>query len=151
MAVRTAVIRSLGGFDETMGPGALFPSCDDWDVAMRALLRGWQVYEAAELSITHHGFRDFLEGREHARRDWLALGAVCAKPLRVGYWSAFTLAAWCFSAYAVWPPIVDLFSLRRPRGLTRIVSFIQGFAMALRTPIDTRTLRFIGGKPATPA
>lgn len=148
MAVRSAVVRSLGGFDETMGPGGLFPSCDDWDVAIRALLRGWQVYEAAELSITHHGFRSFAEGREHARRDWLALGAVCAKPLRAGYWSTLALALWCFSAYAVWPPVVDLLSLRRPRGLARIVSFVQGFALALRTPVDVRTLRFIAEKAA---
>ena len=142
MAVRTAAVRALGGFDPTLGPGSLFPSCDDWDIAVRTLLGGWQVYEAKELAIVHHGFRSFAEGVEHARRDWIALGAACAKPLRAGYWSTFTLPLWCFGAYAVWPPVWDLFCLRRPRGLTRIVSFVQGFARGLRTAVDPRTLAF---------
>jgi glycosyltransferase involved in cell wall biosynthesis len=143
MAVRTEVVRSLGGFDESMGPGALFPSSDDWDIAMRALLGGWHVYECAELSITHHGFRRYDEGLEHARRDWLALGAVCAKPLRAGYWSTVTLALWTLGAYAMWPPVVDLLALRRPRGITRIVSFLRGFARGMRTPVDAKTLCFV--------
>jgi GT2 family glycosyltransferase len=145
MAVRTAAVRSLGGFDETLGPGSLFPSCDDWDIAVRALLRGWHVYEAKELAITHHGFRSFAEGVEHARRDWIALGAACAKPLRAGYWTSFTLPLWCLGAYAVWPPVFDLLALRRPRGLTRIVSFVRGFWRGLLTPVDAVTLCF---KPA---
>jgi glycosyltransferase involved in cell wall biosynthesis len=143
MAVRTEVVRSLGGFDEAMGPGALFPSSDDWDIAIRALLRGWHVYECAEVSITHHGFRRYSEGRDHARRDWVALGAVCAKPLRAGSWSTVTLPLWTLGAYAMWPPVLDLLALRRPRGITRIVSFLQGFARGLRTPVDARTLCFM--------
>jgi glycosyltransferase involved in cell wall biosynthesis len=143
MAVRTEVARSLGGFDEAMGPGSRFPSCDDWDIAIRVLLRGWHVCEAVEPSITHHGFRRFSEGRDHARRDWTALGVVCAKPLRAGYWSAFTLPLWSFGAYALWPLALDLLALRRPRGVTRVVSFLQGFARGLRTPVDASTLCFM--------
>lgn len=143
MAVRTEAVASWGGFDEAMGPGSLFPSCDDWDIAMRALWRGWHVYECAEVSITHHGFRRYSEGLDHARRDWVALGAVCTKPLRAGYWSAITLPLSLFGAYAVWPPIFDLLTLRRARGITRIVSFLQGFARGLRTPLDARTLCFM--------
>jgi glycosyltransferase involved in cell wall biosynthesis len=143
MAVRTEMVRSLGGFDEAMGPGALFPSSDDWDIAVRALLRGWHVYECAEVSITHHGFRRYDEGLDHARRDWIALGAVCAKPLRAGYRSTFTLPLWTLGAYAIWPPVLDLLALRRPRGITRIVSFLRGFAHGMRTPVDAKTLRFM--------
>jgi glycosyltransferase involved in cell wall biosynthesis len=144
MAVRADVVRAIGGFDETLGPGGLYPSCDDWDIAMRALLRGWHVHESAELSVLHHGFRTFRDGVQHARRDWLALGAVCAKPLRAGYWSSFTLACWTFGAYAVWPPVRDVLLLRRPRGLTRILSFLEGFASGLRRPVDPVTLRYYG-------
>ena len=78
----------------------------------KALLSGWHVYETAHLSILHHGFRTLAEGRQHARRDWLAIGAVCAKPLRAGHFSAVVLALWYFSWYALWPVWHDLLRLR---------------------------------------
>jgi glycosyltransferase involved in cell wall biosynthesis len=142
MAVRREVVLSLGGFDETIGPGAHFRAGDDWDIANRAILRGWHVYESAAVSIVHDGFRSFAQGREHARRDWYGMGAVCAKPLRAGHVSIAIPAAWLFARDAVWPPIADLLRLRKPRGLTRIVAFLQGFARGLRTPIDRETLLF---------
>ena len=142
MALRREVIQELGGFDPSLGPGSRFASGDDWDITARALLRGWHVYETAELSIVHHGFRTFEEGRKHAFRDWLAIGAVCAKPLRAGHWSAVVVPIWEFSAHALWPPIADLLQLRRPRGYARILGFLRGFADGLRTPVDRATLMF---------
>jgi len=133
---------SIGGFDESFGPGARFPSADEWDFAIRALLSGRHVYEAANLSIVHDGFRTFKDGRAHARRDWIALGAVCAKPLRAGYASALIVPLWLFSTRALWPPLADLSHLRKPRGLGRISAFVQGFATAFRIPVDRATLRF---------
>ena len=142
MAVRRDVVLSLGGFDEELGPGARFPSGDDWDISHRALLSGWHVYETARLSIVHHGFRTLAEGREHARRDWLAIGALCAKPLRAGRFSAVVVPIWVFSAQALWPPVHGLFRLRRPSGLARISGFVRGFAQGLRTSVDRKTLLF---------
>ncbi len=142
MAVRRDVVLALGGFDESIGPGAHFRAGDDWDIANRVLLRGWHVYESAAVSIVHDGFRTFAQGREHARRDWYGMGAVCAKPLRAGHLSMAIPAAWLFARDAVWPPIADVLRLRKPRGLTRIVAFLQGFARGLRTPIDRETLVF---------
>jgi glycosyltransferase involved in cell wall biosynthesis len=142
MAVRRDVIRSLGGFDVNLGPGARFPAADDWDLAFRALLRGWHVYETADLAVIHHGFRTFAEGREHARRDWLGIGAVCAKLLRARDVGATIVPVWEFSAHAIWPIAADLLSFRRPRGLTRIMAFSEGLAQGLRTPLDPKTLLF---------
>jgi glycosyltransferase involved in cell wall biosynthesis len=142
MALRRQVILDLGGFDEALGPGARFPSGDDWDITARALLRGWHVYETAELGIVHHGFRTLEQGRKHARRDWIAIGAVCAKPLRAGHWNAVVVPLWEFSAHAIWPPLADAFRLRRPRGVARIAGFIEGFAAGLLTPVDRKTLLF---------
>ena len=143
MALRRSAVLELGGFDESFGPGSHFPSCDDWDIAVRAVLRGWWLCEVAGISITHHGFRNFLEGREHARRDWTALGAACAKPLLAGYPSAAPLAAWTFLRHAVFPPFSELVRLRRPHGLVRITSFLRGFIEGLRTRVDPKTLRFL--------
>ena len=142
MAVRRAEILSWGGFDEALGPGSRFASGDDWDITARALLQGWHVYETADLAIVHHGFRTFAEGRQHARRDWIAIGAVCAKPLRAGHWRAVVVPVWEFSAHALWPPLNDLLHGKRPRGSARILGFLRGFADGLRTPVDKHTLIF---------
>jgi glycosyltransferase involved in cell wall biosynthesis len=151
MAFRRDALVALGGFDDTLGPGARFPAGDDWDVTFRALLRGWRIYETADVTVVHHGFRTFAEGREHARRDWTGIGAVCAKLLRTGHIGAFAVPVWELSAHALWPPVVDLMLLRRPRGLTRIISFVRGLAQGLRTPMDRRTMLYGQAVTATAA
>ncbi len=142
MAVRRSVVLELGGFDESVGPGARFPSGDDWDIEHRLLLNGWHVYETAELSIVHDGFRTFEEGRAHTRRDWVAIGAVCAKPLRAGHLRAAVIPLWAFGVDALWPPLSLALRGKRPRGMIRIVGFLEGFAGGLRTAVDRRTLLF---------
>jgi glycosyltransferase involved in cell wall biosynthesis len=142
MALRRDFAMAMGGFDEAFGPGARFPSADEWDIAMRALLTGHHVFETADLSIVHDGFRTFKEGRAHARRDWIALGAVCAKPLRARHLRAAIVPLWLFSTRAVWPPLADALRLRKPRGLIRIVAFVEGFSQGLRIAVDPKTLRY---------
>lgn len=143
MALRRDFVLSIGGLDESFGPGARFPSADEWDLSIRALLSGRHVYETAELSIVHDGFRTFEEGRKHARRDWIALGAVCAKPLRAGHFEAAIIPLWLFSTRAVWPPIADALHLRKPRGIGRILAFIEGFGSGMMTRVDKASLRFV--------
>jgi hypothetical protein len=142
MALRRDFAVSMGGFDESFGPGARFPSADEWDIALRALLCGRHVYETSELSIVHDGFRTFEEGRKHSRRDWIALGAVCAKPLRAGHFEAAVVPLWLFSTKALWPPLSDALHFRKPRGVARIAAFVQGFGQGLGTKVDRKTLRF---------
>jgi hypothetical protein len=142
MAVRRDFVTSLGGFDESFGPGARFPSADDWDLAIRALLNGYQVYETPELTVIHDGFRTFKEGKQHAARDWVALGAVCAKPLRARRWEMLTVAAWVLVSKAIWPPLCDLLSFRKPRGVGRITDFVKGFLDGVRVPVQRAQLRF---------
>jgi glycosyltransferase involved in cell wall biosynthesis len=142
MALRREFVLEMGGLDERFGPGARFPSADDWDIAFRALLTGRHIYETSELSILHDGFRSFEEGREHSRRDWIALGAVCAKPLRAGYLRALVVPIWFVTSKAVWPAIVDLLHLRKPR-IGRIIAFSRGFVAALGMPVDRQTLLFL--------
>jgi len=142
MALRRQAILGFGGFDETLGPGSRFASGDDWDLSLRAMLKGWQVYETAAVSVLHHGFRTLEEGRAHARRDWIAIGALCAKPVRAGYVSAIGLAGWLFVVEALWPPLRDALRLRKPRGLARITGFLSGFSGGLATPVDPETLLF---------
>jgi len=142
MAIRRDFVLAAGGFDESLGPGARFRGGEDWDISLRALVMGRAIYETSELSVLHDGFRTFAEGRTHARRDWIAIGALCAKPLRAGYIKAAIVPAWYFASRAVWPPVADLLHLRKPSGLVRITAFVEGFAKALRVPVNPLTLRF---------
>lgn len=142
MALRREAVLSFGGFDEAFGPGSRFPSCDDWDVSLRAVLHGWHVYDTSSTAVLHHGFRTLAEGRQHALRDWLAIGAFCAKPIRAGHLNAVVLAVWLFGARALWPPMRDLIQLRRPRGLSRIIGFTRGFIDGARTSVDRKMLVF---------
>lgn len=142
MALRRDFALSVGGFDESFGPGGRFPSADEWDISMRALLKGWSVYETPELAVVHDGFRSFADGRQHATRDWIALGAVCAKPVRAGHFRALVVPAWFFTEFALVPPILDAIRLQKPRGLSRIVAFVRGFAAGLRTRVDRETLHY---------
>jgi GT2 family glycosyltransferase len=142
MALRRDAILALGGFDELFGPGSRFGSGDDWDISVRVLLRGWQVYDVSSLSVLHHGYRTFVEGRSHAYRDWVAIGALCAKPIRAGYFSGLMFGVGLFTKHALWPPIGDLLRLRRPRGRARLVGFARGFVGGLTTPVDRKTLVF---------
>lgn len=142
MALRREAVLAFGGFDETLGPGSRFRSGDDWDISLRALLRGWNVYDTAGTAVLHHGFRTMSEGREHALRDWIAIGALCAKPIRAGNFSVAILALWIFSVQALWPPFRDVLRLRRPSGYSRIAGFLKGFVEGAQTPVDGATLTF---------
>lgn len=142
MGLRRSAVLELGGFDPAFGPGGTFGSGDDWDIAARALIAGYAVYETASVRVTHDGFRTLEEGRSHARRDWYAIGAVCAKPLRAGHPKAAVVAAQVFLGDALWPPVRDMLHRRRPLGITRIFAFVAGFTRGLRTPVHRNTLVF---------
>jgi GT2 family glycosyltransferase len=142
LAVRRPVVQALGGFDEMLGAGAIFPSCEDGDMAVRALLAGYHVYETHRVAVLHYGYRTNAEGRELSRRDWHAIGAAYAKPLKAGHWRFFVVPAYEFFVCALWPPLKDLLHLRRPRGIMRITAFLRGFVAGWRTPIDKKTLLF---------
>jgi glycosyltransferase involved in cell wall biosynthesis len=142
MALRRDVVLALGGFDESIGPGARFGSGDDWDLELRLLLKGWHVYERADLCVRHYGFRTYAEGRDHSRRNWYGMGAVCAKPLRAGHPAALGLALWQLAANAGRPAAVDILHLHRPHGLGRIPAFSRGFLRGLTTSIDRTTLTY---------
>ncbi len=142
MALRKDVVLALGGFDETFGPGSRFRSGDDWDISLRALLQGWHVVDTASTAVVHYGYRTFAEGREHALRDWIAIGALCARPIRSGHLSAIGFAGSMFVGQALWPPVRDLLALRRPSGRSRVIGFMRGFWDGLRTSVDPRTLAF---------
>jgi glycosyltransferase involved in cell wall biosynthesis len=142
LAVRVADVLKLGGFDDLLGPGAQFPSCDDGDMAVRALLAGHHVFETSAVAVEHFGFRSWAQGRDLSRRDWLAIGAAYTKPLRAGHWSFLRVFLYELLVRALWPPLKEILLLRKPQGITRVTAFLRGVRQSLQVPIDTKTLRF---------
>jgi hypothetical protein len=136
------MVRELGGFDPLLGAGAQFSSCEDGDVALRALLAGRHVFETDAVSVVHHGFRTWEEGRALTRRDWYGIGAAYAKPIRAGHFSATSVVLFEGVWRAALLPLTGLARGRRPQGLKRAWYFWRGFVTGLRTPLDHATLVF---------
>jgi glycosyltransferase involved in cell wall biosynthesis len=151
MAVRRRAVESFGGFDEQLGPGGQFPSAEDFDLTIRALLAGWHVFETDQVHVVHYGFRSYIEGRELMRRDWTGIGAAYAKPLRAGRLAFVPLALQDLFELALKPPIDDLLRFKRPRGLVRLVSFGRGFVGGWRTPLELESLCYMPAAAELPA
>lgn len=143
MAVRRSMVERIGGFDPLLGPGSRFPDCDDRDIAMRALLAHYHVYETTAVAVKHFGFRTWQQGSQLARRNFLGIGAAYSKFLRCGRADLTYIPVYEFVSSALWPPIWDVLRLRQPSGIVRITAFVEGFMNGIRTPIDRATMKFI--------
>lgn len=142
MSVRRSEALQVGGFDDLLGPGAEFPSCDDADLEIRLLLAGHGVYETAATAVVHNGFRSWREGRELARRDWGAMGADYGKLVKCRQWRALPVLIYDPLVVGIWHPLRSLLSGRSPRGLRNPWYFTQGFVKGLRQPVDRRGVLF---------
>jgi len=139
MAVRRGAVLELGGFDETLGPGAPFRAGEDRDIAIRALMRGWSICSIADASVTHHGFRTWDEGRQLTRRDWFGIGATYAKSVKRLDPRIVPVIVHEVVIRGVLQPLGRGLQGLRPRGLKQIAYFLGGFWAGLRRPLDRTT------------
>lgn len=142
MAVRRSLVESFGGFDVMLGAGAQFTAYDDVDIAMRALLRGYYVFETDRVAVVHYGFRTLTEGRELTTRNYYGIGAGLGKLVKCGEWSAARVVAFVLWDSVVAPFFSHMVRLERPPVLRRFVGFVRGFFHALATPVDRKRLQF---------
>lgn len=140
MAVRRAMVEDVRGFDETLGPGALFQACEDNDIAWRGLVRGWWIYESSEVAVLHDGFRTLEELRAHVNRDFYGIGGTVAKFVKSGHWRVGAMLVPLFVRFGVVEPATDVLNRRFPRGFRRPYMLLRGLVDGLRTPLDGETL-----------
>lgn len=145
LALRKDAITSMGGYDNNLGPGAYFPDGDDIDLATRAILKGWHVYETHEVAVTHNGFRTWQEGKALSKRNWIGIGATYVKPLKCGYWKIIPIIFYEALYIALLPPLWNLLRLKKPNGLKQIFFFCEGFIKGLFTPVDRETIMYTLG------
>ncbi len=84
MAFRTAVLRTVGPFDERLGPGASLRGGEEVDLIYRLLKRGYQVLYSPQPLVYHRQWRDSSQQLALAYDYGIGVGAFCAKYLRSG-------------------------------------------------------------------
>jgi GT2 family glycosyltransferase len=125
MAFRREAAVRAGGFDELLGPGTGFPSCEEGDLAYRILREGYALWHVPGASVIHHGFRDWQAGGSLMRRTYLGIAAAYMKHLRRGDAVAVLLLLqqtwYCGENLAS-----SLFNRRKPLGFGRVAGLISG-------------------------
>jgi glycosyltransferase involved in cell wall biosynthesis len=100
LAVRASVFRSVGGFDERMGPGTRRPAGEDADLIARILLQGEALRAGVGEAVRHLPWRDIGESRRNLRAYDVGAGVWVGKALRShglqakGYVKARLLMLW---------------------------------------------------------
>jgi glycosyltransferase involved in cell wall biosynthesis len=141
MAVRRETTNAIGGFDECLGPGSLFPSAEDKDVAIRALLKGWHVYEDADISVLHDGFRTNQQVRDLTKRDMIGAGGTFAKFIKCGVWDILPMIiAWSYALSS--SPIYNFFHGGDLHGFKRVWFLFYGISQGMRMPVDRQSYTF---------
>jgi glycosyltransferase involved in cell wall biosynthesis len=134
MAFRREVALDIGGFDDGLGAAL------DGDIAVRALINGWWLYETSQVAITHNGFRTWQQGKGLAKRNWIGIGAAYIKPVKQGRWEGAVVLLYEAFGVALAGPIQKLFMLRKPQGFRNFIYLWIGVIRGLKTPIDKNRL-----------
>lgn len=142
MAVRVSAARAIGGFDEMLGAGGHFPSCEDGDFAYRMLKGGYTLYHVPEAVVDHYGLREWHGSSRLITSTYYAVGAAYAKYLRCGD-AVGALLLGQQMAFACGEISKNLVRLRRPLGLRRVTHLVRGATRGFFSPVDRRTVRFV--------
>jgi glycosyltransferase involved in cell wall biosynthesis len=143
MAVRRAPVCEIGGFDQMFGPGSRFQSGEDYEIGLRVLLNGWEIYENPEIEVVHLGFRTFDEYRKVAKRDWFALGGVFAKYLKCLYFPILPLAFHDGFLRGFLRPLAKILQFQKPEGIRNFFFVCEGFWSGLFSPVDRNRILYL--------
>jgi GT2 family glycosyltransferase len=138
---------AITGFDELLGPGALFKSCEEFDLYYRTLRAKFAVMRVADNPVTHFGARSVADGAaEQLIRDyWFGEAAVLAKHAKSPDRHALGMALRTFGQEAKWA----LFAVAHLRtvNLLRAASWARGFLSGSLASVDASRQFFAAGKP----
>jgi GT2 family glycosyltransferase len=138
MAVRRSHALAIGGFDEVLGAGAYFPSCEDGDFAYRTLKSGAHIVHVPSAEVVHYGIRDWTSGKRLTRTTYLAVSAAYFKHARC--WDAVGLYLVVHEAGRAAREIAkSALGRRRPLGVGRLAYLGVGIARSFDRKVDRRT------------
>jgi GT2 family glycosyltransferase len=150
MAMRRSVWQSLGGFDEMLGAGARFHAGEDGDLALRALLAGYWIYETPAVQVDHHGLREWKELPSLIDHYWQGTGAMLGKAIRLGHWGVLAVLLLLAARWTAGRSRIAA-SLGRPARLRKLVSFGRGFFRGLACQVDIPSGLYISAPQSQPA
>ena len=119
-----------------------FRSASDRDIALRAILKGYTVFETTDTEVVHDGYRTWEQGKELTRRDWFGLGAMCIKPLKLGYIRTLPLFVYYLLGGALIRPVIHFLRDGKPYGLRRAIYFLHGASHGLRAKVASDTITY---------
>ncbi len=149
VAGRTAVFRTLGGFDEAFGPGSVVGAGDDVDFAIRATdARLHRRFDPA-LVVAHYEFQRVADGSAGALLNQYArgYGGIWMKDLRLGNWRR---AASRLKGVLLASP-KDAERRAAQGRAARIRHFAAGARVAARLPLDRKARLFRSPPPEGPS
>jgi len=148
LALRTHVLREVGGFDEVLGVGAPLRAFEEVDLVYRLLRRGHHVLELPEPAVVHCERKRWeTEGRRLVWSYAYGEGALLVKHLRLGDPAVLPLAVLPLRRVR-WGNVVRL---RRPNGLVTVAAFVRGGLASFAYGVDRRTRRYRRVRGTVPA
>jgi glycosyltransferase involved in cell wall biosynthesis len=138
MFARRELFERIGGFDDAIGPGAPFRSCEEYDIYYRALRAGAKVLRDPENAVLHCGKRSHSDGsgRRLLHDYQYGEGAVLAKHVRSGDLVALRISLTIMLrelGFLICSSLVH----RNRAGIDLVANWLSGFGRGLRTPVDT--------------
>jgi GT2 family glycosyltransferase len=137
MGLRRTVWQRIGGFDEMFGVGAPFKAAEELDFTIQALRTGYFVYETPNVTVIHHGFRTWEQGKTLIKGYLYGIGAMFAKHLKCGHWSIIQVLLHLAWRWAFEHPVVDFG--HRPSRWLRLNAFVRGFLIGLYYPVNEKS------------
>lgn len=144
LGMHRAMLLTVGGFDEAMGPGARWPAGEDPDLLDRTLATGAHGWYTPDAAAYHEHWRRARQYVVLQHRYGTGAGARLAKLLR-GDRARFRVVAvdnlWQWGIVSVARELAKRDWLRAAGSLLRLLGMVRGMATALLVPIDAGHFR----------
>jgi GT2 family glycosyltransferase len=144
MGIRSEAWTALSGFDQMLGAGSPFPSSDETDFVIRALLTGYQAYETPAPKVVHEGFRSREDADRLIHGYLKGIGAMLAKHVKCGTLPVFHVYRALALRWMFGHPVVEYGF--RPARWVRLSGFLEGSLEAAKTEVDNKTRLFVASE-----
>jgi glycosyltransferase involved in cell wall biosynthesis len=138
LGMHRTMLRAVGGFDETMGPGARWPAGEDPDLLDRSLSTGAHGWYTPDAVAEHEHWR---RGREYVRLQHsygIGSGARVAKLLRTNPRRFLIVAIddqWRWGIVTIVVELAKRDFIRAAGSVMRVLGMLRGFAGAILVPV----------------
>ncbi len=136
MGITKSVWEKLNGFDEMLGAGVHFDSCEETDLNIRALLNGYYVHYSPVLTVKHHGYRDRRESQSLIEGYAYGNGALFAKHIKCGHYGMICVLMRQISTWAFGKSWVMTGTNTESYKFGRMKAFLRGLLKGFGTLVD---------------